>query len=188
MYTQLKLAEEKRLKEEAEKQLKAEEKILVSTKKHLEARWQEVHRKLEMEQKKHNEDKKQLEAEYEALTEGDRQIKSIPGDIMARQMEMEESNLSSHESDAVANRMRSAGETEMELSSAPTTLSSSSNGKEPDLQRPCCVCYSAESSVLNLPCAHMILCADCGAGLKDSIISCYYCGVTVDEIIFVHRV
>jgi Zinc finger, C3HC4 type (RING finger) len=203
-------------KEEAVMQLKAEEKILESTKERNAAHLQEITQKLEMKQKnlrdKREETQKQLEAEQEALTK--RQCEASLEEA-AQQIEMEEGKLV-NELDVIANCISSTqpieeinnlpveldviadlfsgtdylvSRSELEVassSSAPTT-SSSSNGEKPSPRQQCYVC-EVKPILLVLPCAHMMLCETCSAAVKDSIVACFWCGSTVREMIFINRV
>ncbi|KAJ4811275.1 RING/U-box superfamily protein [Rhynchospora pubera] len=65
--------------------------------------------------------------------------------------------------------------------------SSSGHRKVAEPYWPCMFCKAAESSVVFLPCAHQVLCAECGKDHKDTDSDkCPCCRVKVEERIFVY--
>lgn len=135
--TQVKLQEEKKLKEQAVKLVDAECKTTISVKNSTRTRLMILTRKLDLDRRRHSEQVKVLEREISRLKKA--------------------------------------------------TYSSSAHSKLAEPCWPCIFCKAAEASVVFLPCAHQVLCVECGKD-QDDIGSekCPCCRVKVEERIFVY--
>jgi Zinc finger, C3HC4 type (RING finger) len=61
------------------------------------------------------------------------------------------------------------------------------HSKLAELCRPCIICKAAEASVVFLPCAHQVLCAECGKDKEDmNNEKCPCCRARIEERVFVY--
>lgn len=154
----MQLEEERRLKEACE----------ANSKRKLEA----LRLKIEIDFQRHKDDLQRLEQEYTRLKES----------AQLTEMESQANDLWTENSDSVNSR----GETIARLLQELDQLEDSQE-KEVNCDRECMICMKDEVSVVFLPCAHQVICANCNDNYgKKGKASCPYCRVPIEQRIRVY--
>lgn len=154
----MQLEEERHLKEASE----------ANNKRKLEA----LRLKIEIDFQRHKDDLQRLEQEYTRLKES----------AQFTEMESQANDLWTENSNGVNSR----GETIARLLHELDQLEDSPE-KEVNCDRECMICMKDEVSVVFLPCAHQVICANCNDNYgKKGKASCPYCRVPIEQRIRVY--